>query len=142
MIVRQIVQPQWVAIPREIRTRMRNIFSIPMTGGSIVENDIVISDGTTNADLSVITQEKLEEFTKATGDFYELVDKTIETIKGELDKIIEVNPVEPLKPVDKKLIKAVCGVIDLYIEEDKVPMLKEYTITINANDKTKKSPKK
>ncbi len=140
-MVKQLVQPQWLVIPREVRNEMRKIFAIPMSGGCIVESNVVMSDGTTNKDLEAITQDKLELFTGKSGDFYELVDVTVKMIEESLKKEEEPKAVEKK---ELKLIRAMCGDIDLYIEEDKVCMLKDYTLSVTKktqNDKTKKNPK-
>ena len=49
---------QWLTIPSDIRNQLIDIFDIPMSSNTIVEDNQVVSDGHTTEDLFAITEEK------------------------------------------------------------------------------------
>ena len=80
----QLSTHDWLEQPMEIRVKLREIFSIPRSQGTILENNTVKSDGTTYQDLSVLTAEKMQEYIGGEGDFHSLFLRVIEKIKLDL----------------------------------------------------------
>lgn len=90
-----IYQQCWIHYSNEIRTKLRELFSIPKSSGCTVENERLTSDGVTNDDLKVLTDEKMAEYLKQpithSEDMLEKIVKQLET--PEATTIVE----EPLK---------------------------------------------
>ncbi len=94
----QVSVQDWLAVPMPVRIKLREIFGIPKSQGSLVEGGIVKSDGTTYEDLKAITVEKMQAYLGAgspTDDFVILFHATIEKIE-EQDK--ELEPAEKIDP--------------------------------------------
>ncbi len=84
----------------ETRIQLRDIFHIPKSQGSWVENNVVRSDGHTHTDLEAITVEKMQAylgsgFTSET-DFVELFNACVEKVEGE--RAVQNAPVEKPDP--------------------------------------------
>ncbi|MGH7249349.1 MAG: hypothetical protein ACREGC_00060 [Minisyncoccia bacterium] len=83
----------WLAIAMPTRLKLREIFNIPKSRGSLVEGNVVKSDGTTYEDLKHITIEKMQTYLGVnTKDFIKLFNSCVEKIE-EQDK--ELEPKEP-----------------------------------------------
>jgi hypothetical protein len=98
-ITPQVSVPQWLSIPVEVRIKMRKLFSLPRSEASHVTiggfESKTNSDGHTAKDLSVITLEKLQEFTgDQSSDFF-----------GQLNLLVSqlTAPVETTEAVLKKM---------------------------------------
>ncbi len=93
----------WLALPMPVRIKLRQLFNIPRSQGSLVEGNIVKSDGTTFKDLEAITVEKMQGYlgTEVLGepeysDFVILFNATVDKIQEE-DK--ELEPPDKPDPV-------------------------------------------
>ncbi len=95
----QVSTHDWLALPMNVRLKLREIFKVPRSSHTLVEGNIVKSDGVTYEDLKAITVEKMTAYlgTDYTGlpDFINLFNATLEKIK-EQDK--ELEPVEKVDP--------------------------------------------
>jgi hypothetical protein len=58
----QIYQQQWIALERDVRTLLFSELELTKSGPTEVKDETVISDGVTNADLQMLTAEKLSTF--------------------------------------------------------------------------------
>lgn len=89
----QVSVHDWLALSMPVRIKMREIFHIPKSKGSLVEGNVVKSDGTTYEDLKTITIPKMQEYLESieSDNFVELFNKCVEKIE-EADK--ELEPVE------------------------------------------------
>lgn len=62
-----LYQQNWVALPQIVRGTLKTHFGIRVSGSANVENgqfgSRIISDGSTDTDLAVVTVEGLQEFT-------------------------------------------------------------------------------
>jgi len=93
----QVSTHDWLALPMLTRIKLREIFNIPKSKGSLVEGNVVKSDGTTYEDLKAITLEKMQAFLESDQtDFVKLFNSCLEKIE-ELDKELEVED-EPIAP--------------------------------------------
>jgi len=98
----QVSVHDWLALPMPVRIKLREIFSIRKSQGSLVEGNVVKSDGTTYQDLQAITIDKMRNYLGQNepgivpnSDFVELFNTCVEKIKEE-DK--ELEPVEKIDP--------------------------------------------
>ncbi len=94
----QVSVHDWLALPMLVRIKMREIFGVKKSQGSLVEGNVVKSDGTTYEDLKAITLEKMQAYVDSqSSDFVSLfnacVDKIVEADK-ELEPIEKVDPNE------------------------------------------------
>lgn len=75
----------WMALPREIRGHLVDVFKIERTGISEIRDNEVISDGYSNIDLQAITLEKMNEYIGSTEtSFPHAWEVTCSKAKGEL----------------------------------------------------------
>ena len=61
-IKRQLSPYEWLQLPIEVRNLFKVTFQIPRTGGAIVNNNRLESDGHTYQDLSVVSLKSLQEY--------------------------------------------------------------------------------
>ena len=59
---RQLTPFEWLQLPVEIRNLFKATFQIPRSGGSIVNNNKLESDGHTIQDLSKVSLKSLQEY--------------------------------------------------------------------------------
>lgn len=87
----------WLALPMPVRIKMREIFHINKSRGSLVEGNVVKSDGHTHEDLKAITIPKMQEYLESieNDDFVTLFNACVEKIV-EADK--ELEPQEKIDP--------------------------------------------
>ena len=86
----------WVSLPTEVRNKFRSLFGINKSGITEVDDNRIVSDGTTHTDLSVLTIPKLQEYTgDKSDDFYKLFYKAVEKINNELNPVtvLDDNPI-------------------------------------------------
>ncbi len=75
---------EWLKLPWETRMKMSEIFSIPKSASTVVIDNQVVSDGYTEENLSVITADRLRDFTGLdTDDFYKLFYAAIDRVEGK-----------------------------------------------------------
>lgn len=81
----QLSPNQWLQFPMEVRSKLKVIFSIPRSKGTILEGNVVKSDGHTFEDLAVITVGKMQEYLATEEeDFMRLLTTIVESIEAEL----------------------------------------------------------
>lgn len=86
MIVPQLTIPQWLGLPIHVRDRLKILFNIPKSAGSMVENNKVISDGHTNEDLLRVSLEAMQTYLGSTEtEFYALLNQVVEKIEKEIN---------------------------------------------------------
>ncbi len=96
----QVSVHDWLALPMRVRLKLREVFAIPKSQGTIVENNTVKSDGTTFNDLQHITLEKMKAYLGTDGDFVELFNLCVEKLAEE-DR--ELEPTEKIDPTQALL---------------------------------------
>ena len=64
MLTPQLTIPQWLQIPMSQRMKIVKIFNLPRSGGTVVQDNTVLTDGYTHEDLALITVERLQEYLK------------------------------------------------------------------------------
>lgn len=75
---------QWVQLPDYVRRRIASLFGLIRTGGADVQNNILITDGFTEKDLSGITVLKMQELVHSEIDnYFELFDRVLEYVENE-----------------------------------------------------------
>ena len=86
----QIDTFHWLQLSSSVRQRMREIFGIPRSEGSFIQDNIVKSDGHTYKDLSVITVGAMQAFLLDTNDndFHSLFDRVIEVVSAEVSATV------------------------------------------------------
>lgn len=102
MINHQLTTTQWLELPIEVRLRLKEIFGIPRSEGTLVQDNKVVSDGYNHRDLSVVTIGAMQGYLKVTeGDFYQLFDAVITQIRDEIamhtEKIVPESPVKTVQ---------------------------------------------
>lgn len=82
----QLTQPQWLSLPVDVKAKLKEIFNIPRSEGSRVDDNRLVSDGHTHRDLAVITIEAMEGYLELERlpdfkpDFFELFDSVLDKI--------------------------------------------------------------
>lgn len=61
-IAYQITIPQWLSLTIETRQRLKELFSIPRSSGSQVNDGVVVSDGHTHEDLKRVSIEAMVKY--------------------------------------------------------------------------------
>jgi hypothetical protein len=75
----------WVSLPNDVRFRIRRDFQIPMSGSTIVSDGVIETDGTTPADISHLTIEKMQKYVDSTiDDFNKLFDLVVTKVMNDL----------------------------------------------------------
>lgn len=84
-IIKRILSiPQWLSLPPEVKFKFIEAFKIPRSAFTHVQDNVVLSDGHTNADLAVVTVEALQGYLGSESlDFNALLDETIEYMLEE-----------------------------------------------------------
>ena len=78
----------WVSLPTEVRYKIRTLFNIPRSSNTVVDDGVVLTDGTTHADLSHLTVEKMQEYLgESSTDFHKLFDQVVARAIDELSGI-------------------------------------------------------
>jgi len=127
-------QQHWIALPKDVRNQLVNIFGLQRTGISEIRDQTVISDGYCNADLEGITKEKMAEYTgfPLTESFMHLLEKTLAKVQSDLHPELKVAEETLTKPVDE--LKSI-GILP---PEEAEQFKKEYNQR-NKNAKTTKT---
>lgn len=91
-IKRQLLPQEWLQMPIEIRNLFKITFQIPRTGGAIVNNNRLESDGHTTQDLSVVSLKSLQEYLGTTEDHWDkLLQLTINKMEEPDNGNAEIN---------------------------------------------------
>lgn len=79
----QLNTVQWISLPSETRSKLVEVFNIPRSGNTEVEDQTVVTDGYTHRDLSTITIEKMQGFLLDTieDDYFKLFHRVLDAIK-------------------------------------------------------------
>lgn len=89
---------KWLELDYPTRAKIVELFQVPRSGHTLVENQTVQSDGHTDKDLEYITIEKMQKFTDSfETDFYQLFTKVIFKIQYPDFKPSNANYVEETK---------------------------------------------
>lgn len=104
----QLTTTQWLGLPMDVRTRLKEVFGIPRSEGARIEDNRVMSDGHSHRDLSVVTVERMQEYlgNPRQKDFFKLLDQVLSKVGDELaltstalppsDAVVIAKPVEEL----------------------------------------------
>lgn len=100
-ILQVITPPIWLSIKPETRNKLRQDLGIPHTGGTEVWGNRIVSDGTTQQDLNVITVQKLQDYLDyaESDDLLNLLDLAVKSIENDLADKQEEQPTEPHKNI-------------------------------------------
>ncbi len=86
---------EWLRLPMTTRARLAEIFGIPRSKGTIVEDNEVVSDGYTIEDLQNITVQKMKVYLDSDLDeFVPLLDQVIARIDDETEPEVTDEPVD------------------------------------------------
>lgn len=99
MITYQLTTTQWLALPADVKTRLKELFAIPRSAGTQVNDNVVTSDGYTHADLAHITIDKMLDYLgylppeeegelSKEVDFFNIFHDVLDKIDGELHPVI------------------------------------------------------
>lgn len=122
MLNAQLNTVQWVSLPINIRMRLVQLFNIPRSSGSLVEDNEVVSDGYTHDDLTRITVEKMQKLLDTDEkDFFRLFQSVVDTLSA---------PVEPAIPVEQPHPLKALGMMIPY--QGEIP--KDFTLNIGGKD--------
>ena len=99
----------WVSLPTEVRYRIRALFDIPKSAGTIVNDGVIETDGTTKEDFKHLTIEKMQKFLQSDStDFYKLFDLMVAKVNDDIEQkrltqfpIINANPQTDVKSTKK-----------------------------------------
>ncbi len=102
----QLSTHEWLKLPMDTRSKLREIFNIPRSQGTVLEDNTVKSDGTTYQDLNAITVEKMSSWLNGDGsdhvgvevggsDFVALFNSVIQRIDDEKEVSIAVEGPDP-----------------------------------------------
>lgn len=93
----QVSVHDWLNLPMPVRIKLREIFGIKKSQGSLVEGNVVKSDGSTYQDLQAITVEKMQQYLGSTNnEFIQLFNDCVDQIKQEI--LNETPVVEKVDP--------------------------------------------
>lgn len=96
----------WMEIPKEIRVKLREIFTIPQSSFTWVDGFELKSDGITDKDLEALSDAKMQDFSGISGTSEEMLRACIEKISIPLtDTNIE-------KTISEEIIKdpSICNI--------------------------------
>lgn len=96
----QVSVHDWLQLPMDIRQKLAVIFNLNRSGGNILEDNVVISDGYSHKDLAAITVDAMQKYleTYEINDFVTLFDLVIDKVSYK-----EPEP-EPEKPDPTRII--------------------------------------
>lgn len=86
MIKPQLTQPQWLALPADVKAQLKVAFGVPRSEGARVDDNKVISDGHNHNDLAVITLERMQDFlgfSQESDEFYETFDRVLDKLNAQ-----------------------------------------------------------
>ncbi len=95
MLNAQLNTVQWISLPITTRMRLVQLFNIPRSSGSLVQDNKVISDGYTHNDLLHISVEKMQKLLDTDEkDFFVLFEQVVKTLEQPtaVQEIIEPKP--------------------------------------------------
>lgn len=101
----QIYPHEWIQLSQETRAKLADTFGIKKSGGVMVVDNKIISDGYSPTDLAELSTKVLQEFTNKPQeeDYVKLLNMAIDKING-----VHVMPIEQVKgpePVVEPLVE-------------------------------------
>ncbi len=93
MLNAQLNTVQWVSLPIDIRMRLVQLFNIPRSSGSLVQDNKVVSDGYTHNDLMHISVEKMQKLLDTDEkDFFVLFEQVVKTLEQPATALEVIEP--------------------------------------------------
>lgn len=86
----KIYQQVWIDLPKPTRIHLAKVFGLIPNGIAEIRDQVVISDGYTNDDLSKITAPKMAEYVGSTESFSRLWELTLAKVRYELNPPINL----------------------------------------------------
>ena len=100
----------WVNLPLEVRFRIRNLFNLPRSSNTVVNDGKLETDGTTVEDFKHLTEEKMQKFLHSDiTDFHKLFDLTVAQVLEDIENKVPTAFKE--RPVSE-VIKQAEGIIN------------------------------
>lgn len=102
----QLTTTQWLSLPADVKEQLKATFGLRRSGGSVVHDNRVISDGYEHRDLAVITREVLCAFLgiqDSTDDFFSLFDQVLDKLHAEMDTSLD-QAVANLPPIEPEIV--------------------------------------
>jgi hypothetical protein len=90
-----IYQQHWITLTEQTRQKLRELFKIPQSSHTEVVNNQVVSDGITNKDLEVLTDEAMALF----------LGEPVQPSEIMFKKIIDIISMPPVTPEIAPIIK-------------------------------------
>lgn len=114
-MIPQLGQGQWVSLPFETRLKLIDIFGIKRSGGVIMADNRVLSDGHTDKDLSVLNVEAMQKYLGVDeADFFKLFNLVLDRLqkledfaKEEKEKELTVKQEESAEKTRIEVVEAV-----------------------------------
>ncbi len=95
MLNAQLNTVQWVSLPINIRMRLVQLFHIPRSSGSLVQDNKVVSDGYTHDDLARITVEKMQALLDSDEkDFFKLFQMVTDSLSAPPEIVAPLDVVQ------------------------------------------------
>ena len=142
MLNAQLTTPQWLSLPISTRMRLVQIFNIPRSQGSLVQDNKVMSDGYTHNDLMHISVEKMQKLLDSDEkDFFKLFADIIADIEAQTEKVpVQQAPEWTLTEIPKDFTVNIGGIEYVLVEKkERLGMVKPEDLKkIIGNDKPKK----
>lgn len=133
MFSTQVVVEQWIEIPFEIRQKLIQLFNVPRTGGSLVQDGRLVTDGHTYVDLKAITVNKMQMFLNSTEkDFSKLFNNVYSMLEDERNAELESK-----QKIDQKIKADEENDIQSKVESA-IENLEELKITVKKRGRPKK----
>ncbi len=127
----QVSVPDWLKLSHETRVKLAEIFQVPKSKGSQMEQmgseSIIKSDGHTHEDLSVITVEKMKAYLGGitVDDFATLFDACVAKVEEDKELEAKVEPVDVKQIVLEQWVKDLGNMKSQAITIDMLPHLIE-----------------
>jgi len=142
MLNAQLTVPQWLSLPISTRMRLVQLFHIPRSQGSLVQDNKVMSDGYTHNDLMHISVEKMQKLLDSDEkDFFKLFSDIIADIEAQTEKVpVQQAPEWTLTEIPKDFTVNIGGIEYVLVEKkERLGMVKPEDLKkIIGNDKPKK----
>jgi hypothetical protein len=86
----QIYPQEWLAIPTRSREKLAELLSVPKSGGTIMQDNTMLSDGRSMKDLAVINVETMSKLVNSEEtDFYKLLEACVKYANEKLEESIK-----------------------------------------------------
>ena len=137
MFSTELKSAHWLEIPKDVRQRMAKLFNIPRTGTGQSQNfgnrSIIISDGYTDRDLSVLTVAKMQAFLDSADDsFWVLIEATVKKVQQIMeDEVVALTAEREALELEESTVS----------EEKFVDAFKEMTVKAAAIKRRGRKPK-